>query len=64
VHRYVYDPGTRDIEFEARLDDAYLQRRAGDIDMTSAQAPALRYTRTGPDENRGSGFTLEENHPN
>ena len=41
AHRYVCDPGTRDIECEALLGDAYLQRRAGDIDMTRAQAPTF-----------------------
>ena len=100
AHRYVCDPGTRDIEFEALLDDTYLQRRAGDIDMTRAQAPTFGTPGQGetvyltaadeegrmisfiqsnfsgfgsgvvvPDtgislQNRGSGFTLEENHPN
>ena len=100
AHRYVSDPGTRDIEFEALLDDAYLRRRAGDIDMTRAQAPTFGTPGQGetvyltaadeegrmisfiqsnfsgfgsgvvvPDtgislQNRGSGFTLQQNHPN
>lgn len=39
--RYVSDPSTKDIDFEALLDDAYLRQRAGDIDMTRAQAPTF-----------------------
>ncbi|HCL30381.1 MAG TPA: gamma-glutamyltransferase [Candidatus Latescibacteria bacterium] len=39
--RYVSDPGTRDVDFEALLDDAYLKRRAGEIDMIRAQAPVF-----------------------
>jgi gamma-glutamyltranspeptidase / glutathione hydrolase len=39
--RYVSDPACRDIEFDELLDDGYLQRRAGDIDMTRAKAPTF-----------------------
>ncbi len=39
--RYVADPEAGDIDFEALLDDGYLQRRAADIDMAAAQAPVF-----------------------
>ena len=39
--RYVSDPQTRDIDFEQLLDDAYLKRRAADIDMAQARTPTF-----------------------
>ena len=38
AQRYVSDPGTRDIDFEALLDDAYLAKRAAEVDPAAATA--------------------------